>query len=109
MIEAPSGGSSRQELIEVIREVRRRWRMRLALRGAIVVVAGGVATLLLASWGLQAAKFSPASITGFRIALFVIVTALVALWLVRPLRRRVSDVQVALYVEEHEPSLRRRF
>src|SRR5690242_11582854 len=105
MIEAPSGGNSRQELVNVIREVRRRWRMRLALRGAIVVVAGAVATLLIASWGLQTARFSPASITGGRIALFTIVAALIALWLIRPLRRRVSDIQVALYVEEHEPSL----
>jgi hypothetical protein len=29
----------------------------------------------------------------------------VALWFIRPLRKRVSDEQVALYVEEHEPSL----
>jgi hypothetical protein len=29
----------------------------------------------------------------------------VGLWVVRPLRRRVTDLQVALYIEEHEPSL----
>ena len=32
----------RQELIDVIRRVRNRWRLRLALRGAVVVVAGTV-------------------------------------------------------------------
>ena len=31
--------------------------------------------------------------------------ALVAWWLAWPFRRRVTDLQVALYVEEHEPSL----
>ena len=50
-------------------------------------------------------KFSPPSVTGFRIAVFPRLAALVALWFVRPLRRRVTDMQVALYVEEHEPSL----
>ncbi len=34
-----------------------------------------------------------------------IFAVLVALWFIRPLSRRVSDMQVALYVEEHEPSL----
>ena len=43
--------------------------------------------------------------TGFRIAVFSAFALLVAFWLVRPLRRRVTDLQVALYVEEHEPSL----
>ena len=62
--------------------------------------------LALASCGLQAYKFSPASVIGFRIAIFT---------RVRAARRRsgssgrcgrrVTDLQVALYVEEHEPSL----
>ena len=61
--------------------------------------------LALASCGLQTYKFSPASVIGFRIAMFVAFAALLGLWLVRPLGRRVTDLQVALYVEEHEPSL----
>ena len=32
----------RLELVDVIRRVRNRWRMKLALRGAVVVVAGTV-------------------------------------------------------------------
>ena len=62
--------------------------------------------LALASYGLQATKFSPTSVTGLRVATCSRRSRrCVALWLVRPLRRRVSDMQVALYVEEHEPSL----
>ena len=88
-----------------IQTVRKRWRTKLLLRGGIVVLGGALLALALASWGLQALRFSPAAVIGFRIAIFATFAILVALWFVRPLRRRVSDVQVALFVEEHEPSL----
>src|SRR5262245_41387268 len=100
-----SEGTPRQELVDVIRQVRSRWRMKLLLRGAVIVLAGALVVLALASFGLQSYKFSPASVIGFRIAVFVAFAALLGLWLVRPIGRRVSDLQVALYVEEHEPSL----
>ena len=93
------GGGARHELVNLVRQARSRWRMRALLRGGVIVVAGFLATLALASWGLQQSKFSPASVTGFRIAIFTIFFALVALWFIRPLRKRVSDEQVALYVE----------
>ena len=99
------GGTTRQEIVDVIRRARTRWRTRQLLRGGIIVVGGGLVALGLASWGLRALKFSPASIIGFRVALFALLAVLVARWFVRPLRRRVTDMQVALYIEEHEPSL----
>jgi len=34
------------ELLEVIRRVRNRWRLRLATRGAVIVVAGTLVALL---------------------------------------------------------------
>ena len=64
----------RLELIEVIRRVRNRWRLRLALRGAVVVVAGTVLALLLAASGLESFRFSVPSIITFRlisVAVFV--------------------------------------
>src|SRR6185436_20162291 len=42
---------------------------------------------------------------GFRIAIFAVFFALVGFFFIRPLRQRVSDLQVALFVEESEPSL----
>src|SRR5262245_66404176 len=98
-------GGGHQELVEIIRQVRRRWRTKLLLGGAIIVVGGGLLALTLASWGLQELRFSPASVTGFRIAFLVTLASLVGIWLIRPMRRTVSDTQVALYIEEHEPSL----
>ena len=58
---------SPSELVDVIRRVRNRWRMKLALRGAVVVVAGTLLALLLSASGLEAFRFSPAAIIAFRI------------------------------------------
>jgi len=66
MTEAPSG-TARQELVDVIRQVRARWRTKLLIRGGIVVVGGALLALGIASWGLQQYKFSPASVTSFRV------------------------------------------
>ena len=40
MLDGISGSDRRTELVDVIRRVRNRWRLRLALRGAVIVVAG---------------------------------------------------------------------
>src|SRR5262245_59047051 len=104
MTEAPSG-TARQELVDVIRQVRARWRTRLLIRGGIVVVGGALLALGIASWGLQQYKFSPASVISFRVLVFAVFALLVGFWFVRPLRKRVNDLQVALYLEEHEPQL----
>ena len=98
-------GSHRQELVEVIRKVRSRWRTRLLMRGAIVVLLGALVALALAAFGLQTYKFSPSSVVAFRIAVFAAFGLLLVWWFASPFRRRVSDMQVALYLEENEPSL----
>ena len=95
----------RNELLKVIHEVRRQWRTKLLLRGGVAIIGGALLALLIASLGLQTFKFSTPSILGFRVAILVVFAGLVLLWFVRPLRRRVSDMQVALYVEEFDPSL----
>ena len=95
----------RAALLDVIRRVRNRWRLRLALRGAVIVLAGTVMALLLSARGLEALRFSSYSIIAFRIGAMGVFAALVAYGLVRPLLRRVSESQVALYLEECDPSL----
>ncbi len=97
--------SHRAELVEIIRQIRNRWRLKLALRGVVVVVAGSVLTLLLSASGLEALKFSPNAVIAFRIIVALVFIALAAMWLWRPLKRRVTDAQVALYLEEHDPAL----
>src|SRR5215212_5068220 len=95
----------RSDLVAIIGDVRRRWRVKLAVRGA-AIAAGCIALALVASaLLLQWMRFTPQSILAFRIVLAAIVGVLAYLLLVRPLLRRVTDEQVALYLEEHEPSL----
>jgi hypothetical protein len=93
------------DLVEVIRQIRRRWRFKLALRGVVLVAGFAVAALIGAAFGLESWRFSPGSILTFRVLLSIAFLATVAALFVRPLLRRVTDQQVALYLEEHEPSL----
>ena len=93
------------ELLGIIRHVRRRWRMKLVMRGVLTVVGIAVLVFLASASALEAARFTPQAILAARIGLAVAIAALVGLFLIRPLLRRVSDEQVALYLEENEPSL----
>src|SRR6266545_8079120 len=95
----------RSDVVAVIHEVRRRWRMKLALRGAAIAAGCIAVALVLAAVVLQWMRFTPESILAFRIALAAVVALLAYVFLARPLLRRVSDEQVAMYLEEHEPSL----
>ncbi len=94
-----------EELISVIRDVRRRWRMRLALRGLTRVLAATAIALLIASFGMQRLGFTPQSVLVSRVIAYVTILVVAILFLVRPLIRKVSDQRVALYLEEHEPTL----
>src|SRR3954467_6013235 len=105
MSEAFRRTDSASELVAIIHEVRRRWRMKLALRGALGVVGLGVLVLLVSAYGLESWRFTAGSIIAFRVVVALAFTGLIGYLLVRPLMRRASDEQVALYLEEHEPSL----
>ena len=101
----PHEMSERDKLLQVIRRVRGRWRRRVALRSVTVLVGAAVVTVLAAAWGLERWRFSPEAIVSFRVVTYLALVALGWFFLVRPLARRVTDLQVALYLEEHEPSL----
>jgi small neutral amino acid transporter SnatA (MarC family) len=101
-IEIPS---AHETLLGVIRRVRARWRLKLALRGAAIVLGALVVAVLLGAYIMQSARFAPGAITGVRIAEYVTLALLLIQYVVRPLLRRASDEHVALYLEEHEPSL----
>src|SRR6266581_4264998 len=92
-------------LTGIVHQIRKRWRMKLALRGAAFVLAGGVLVLLASAYGLERLKFSPGSIIAFRLAMIMISGTLAGYFFVMPQWRRVTDEQVALYLEECEPTL----
>src|SRR5215471_5010095 len=93
------------ELIAIIHDVRKRWRRKVALRGGAMAAGLVAAALVLSAVVLQWLRFTPESILGFRIALALVVAIVAWALLIRPQMRRVTDEQVALYLEEHEPSL----
>ena len=100
-----SGSDRRTELVDVIHRVRNRWRLKLALRGAVIVFAGTMLALLLSAGLLETLRFSPTAIISFRVLALVVFAGLIYIGLVLPLRRRVTDGQVALYLEECDPTL----
>jgi hypothetical protein len=92
-------------LIDVIGRVRRRWRFKHFLRGAALVAATGLAAFVLSAWGVEKLGFSAGAVLGLRVALGALVLFMAVRYLIMPLVRRVTNEQVALYLEEHEPSL----
>lgn len=92
-------------LVAVIRRVRRRWRLRVALQGLAVTGVVALAVFLGAAFILEQLRFTPGAVLALRVASYGAVLA-AAFWsLVRPLTRRVTVEQIALYLEEHEPDL----
>lgn len=93
------------QLLDVIGHVRGRWRLKLALRGALIVGGAALVAILLSAYGLEKLGFSSGPLLTFRVLTYAVVLGLAIRYLVLPLLRRVTDEQVALYLEEHEPSL----
>ena len=96
---------ARNRILDVLRSVRWRWRARIILRGLAWVVGLTGAVVFLSAIGLERLRYDPEAVVWLRVLTWG--TFLVSfLWfLVRPLLVRVTDAQVALYLEEHEPSL----
>ncbi len=86
--------------------VRRRWRLRLALEALVpfATTLVGVVAVWLLLWPLAAGR--PSVVNGARVLAGLVLVGVAGGLLRRLLRSRPSDTQVALYVEEREPSLR---
>ena len=105
MMMATALQAHRETLLTTIRGVRSRWRWKVVLRSLTVLLGAAVGTILVAAYGLEQFRFSPAAIITARIVTYLVLAGLGWFFFVRPLARRVTDQQVALYLEEHEPSL----
>jgi hypothetical protein len=100
-----SGSPGYEELSRVVRQVRNRWRLRVALRGGAIVLATAFVAFVIAAYGMDAFRYSPWAIATFRIFAYAALLGLVVRFLVLPLSVRVPDERVALYIEEHDPTL----
>ncbi|MGB1656869.1 MAG: hypothetical protein ACPHO4_05935, partial [Longimicrobiales bacterium] len=95
----------RSRMSDVVRGVRWRWRMRLALRGLVWILGLTASVTFLAAFALERARFAADTVVALRALTWVTLIASTLWFLVRPLLRKVTDAQVALYLEEHEPTL----
>jgi len=90
-----------QRLLGIIRRVRNRWRLRVMLRGLAIALVAALAILALASWGVGTLRYRPWAVIGLSGLMYAGLAYGLYRFLLRPLRQRVSDEQVALYVREN--------
>src|SRR5512132_2014063 len=67
MLEHESRSAQPTELIAIIAQVRRRWRLKLALRGTVRVVIVAMLLVLTATYGIEWARSSGLSILVSRV------------------------------------------
>src|SRR5438105_3273778 len=94
-------------LTGVVHGVRDRWRLKRALRGASIVLAAAFVLLAGSAYILDKLHYGHTALVVTRGIVLLIVAVLAAVFVGAPLlpRRRPSDRRVALYLEEHAPSL----
>jgi hypothetical protein len=97
--------SAQEELRQVVRTVRNRWRLRVFLRGAVIFVLTTILILMVASYGIDRLRFDDTAVLVFRVLSYLVIGGVGVWFLIRPQLTDVSDERVALYLEEHEPSL----
>ncbi|MFC1664149.1 hypothetical protein ACFL17_00790 [Pseudomonadota bacterium] len=93
-------------LSQVIDWVRQRWRLRLLISGLVWILGIGTIVLSLFAWLLDHWHFVEPAVWWFRIFTVFSLGCLLFYYFFRPLNRPVSNANVALYMEEHEPSLK---
>lgn len=97
--------SERSTLHTYLRRVLNRWRLMLILRGLSVLALSGVILLVVCVSAVEV--FDP----GRSVSILLLAVALATLgylayrYLVIPLRRTPTDLQVARYIEERHPEL----
>jgi hypothetical protein len=96
---------TRNELLELVHRVRARWRLRVALQGLALVLGLGLLWLVMGAWVLHSLHFSAGAVTAFRVIAWFLAAFALIRYVIVPLLRRVTDGQVARYIEEHEPGL----
>ncbi len=93
------------ELAAILARVRRRWRLRRTLLGAVWLLIACAAIALLAAFTVDAWRFAPEVINNVRLASLAAVVIALVYFIALPLWQRVGTRRLALYVEEREPSL----
>jgi hypothetical protein len=98
--------SEQSQLLGVVRGVRMRYRIKRGLRGAAIAAAASWIVLAVAAYAMDRGGYGDGTVLACRIVSLVAIVALIAWFVVRPLLPRLRDEQVAMYLEEHEASLK---
>lgn len=99
------GGRESGRLAKVLSGVRTRWRIRRTVSGSVWVLLAALAAIVLTGFGLEATRFSPSALLTFRVLAWGAVAGLAVWRVLLPWLQKVDDEQVALYLQEHEPTL----
>jgi len=94
-----------RDLRRIISSVRHRWRLRVALRGTAITLGFGLVAFAVSAYGMDHFRYTPTAIAAFRVLAWTALAGLTVRFLVLPLFVRLPDERVALYIEEHDPSL----
>src|SRR5262245_15038140 len=97
------------QLTGIISAVRKRRNLLTVLRGLSITIVVTAAMLVIAGLAAYRFRFSAPALVSLRIFAVLCVIAAVYVALVRPLRRLVSDAQLARLVEEKHPGIDDRF
>ncbi|MGH9319664.1 MAG: DUF4175 family protein, partial [Vicinamibacteria bacterium] len=105
-MESILGTEGYPQLIRVIRYVRNRWRLRNALKGVAYLILFSLVAFAISSYGMEHFRYTAWSVRLFRVFTYLALLGLALRFIYRPLSKRVSNEQVARYIEEHDPSLK---
>ena len=94
-----------ERLTSRVKTVRRKWRTQMLVRGGSLFLACAIAFLILGVWGADLFGFKPAAEWTMRILAGAAVVIVAVRFLLLPMRRRISDVQIAQFIEERYPQL----
>ena len=101
----PHGLTAEAQLLDVVRGVRNRWRTRHMLHGATIVAAGAFVLLVAASYVMELFRYAEPAVVASQIVAVLGIVALAIRFVALPAMSKAGDASVALYVEEHEPTL----
>jgi len=105
-MESILGTEGYPQLIRVVRYVRNRWRLRNVVKGVAFLILFGLLAFAVSAYGMEQFRYSPWSVRLFRVFTYLALLGLFLRFIYRPLSKRVTDEQVARYMEEHDPSLK---
>src|SRR3990172_1751329 len=100
--------SAKDQIYQYIGRVRRRLRLATATRGFAVCCGAAFLLTIFLVLLADAWRFSEGAVRITTAALWLGIALALALFLIRPLARRLSDARIARFVEEKHPELQDR-